>query len=333
MTKSSSIKEKSLKSENGIFLPKFSDLLLLEFGSSLTHLKDTTSSSTRNLKGRRSESQSPSQDKGLRKHIEATLQRSDRRHTSTTPRKNSEKSSTQKFDPSGSGRFGPLEKIKEITAKKNTPSYVSHFNGATSSSKPINQLRTIQAKASTNPLDNMAKTLLNNKGTFASSVINPIHTIMRNGINSNGPSPVKGNFTPNNPFANHNNNPQAQNPLRNSKIFTGFTTNSMAPQGYNSTPNTLQQQTTATNSTSNSILPSLSNPSGSNVTSHNVSTIIANTSALIPRPMNNFLRQEEIPKKKIVYVPPPQSNKMKVPIFPGDFSYLTSFLVLYWRWK
>ena len=286
----------------------------------MTHLKDTTSNSTRNLKGRRSESQSPSQDKGLRKHIEATLQRSDRRHTSTTPRKNSEKSATQKFDPSASGRFGPLEKIKEITAKKNTPSYTSHFNGVNTNTKPIQQIRTIQAKASNNPLDNMAKTLLNNKGTFASSVINPIHTIMRNGINSNGPSPVKGNFTPNNPFANHNNN-NAQNPLRNSKIFTGFTTMSMPPQGYNSTPNTLQQ-TLPTNSTSNSILPSLTNPTGSNVTSHNVSGIISNASTLIPRSMNAYVRQEEIPKKKVVYVPPPQSNKMKVIYFFWKFRIL-----------
>ena len=249
-----------------------------------------------NSNKRRSESESPYRDKLGKSQGDNSLQKSDRRYTSTTPRQEkNERANNNKPDTSSfANRFGPLEKIKEIitTAKKPNPSPNVQANNTKTNN--TQQQKPFQGRVINVPLDPIAKTLLNQKNSYSSS-FNPISSIIQNGRNGqvefstvlqNAMSPVKNN--PNN--------------VQQTKVIKPYTNTLNA--------SAVQQKPM---SNSNILLPLLTNPPQQNLAqSQNISSIISQASTLNTRPAFPIFRIEDQPKKKIVYIPPPQSNKMKV---------------------
>jgi len=269
--------------------------ILLE--NSFASLKNSGLGSTKvNSNKKKSESESPYRERLGKSQLENSPHKTDRRFNSITPRQEKNEKGNNKPDT----RFGPLEKIKEIitTVKKPISGSNIQYNNSKGNNNNNQQPKVVPGRIVNVPLDPIAKTLLNARNSYSSN-FNPISSIIQNGRNGQADfanalqsamSPVK-----NNP---HN--------IQQNKVFKPFSLGASA----------VQQKTASTStSNSNSVLPLIMNQSQPQQTlsqSQNISSIITQASTLNTRPAYPILRPEELPKKKIVYIPPPQSNKLKV---------------------
>lgn len=271
---------------------------------------------TRSMSQRRSESEGPQQRKREKGQTENSATRTERRKTSTTPRKDN---NAVKAEAANGSRFGPLQQINEIKLKK--PTQISNLKTSNSSTTKSSQSTTTNASSGLSYRNKMGPSTnlsLETRSENKSLLTNKTNLTVNNNNNSNAvvPSPNAKVFNGTNivtPFKNDSVN----NSSGLGKVFNGMDAYSNGKK-----VQVVQQQNrnvrviTQTSPQANPISSNVSIPSVTNQAQgqNGIGTLITNGSALNLRPAYPSLRVEDQPKKKIVYVPPPQSNKYKVDI-------------------
>jgi len=309
-------------------------------------------------KRRRWGSESPSQEKNLGPLNESLTRKAPKRKSSLTPKR--EENNPSKLESMGVGRFGPLEKIKEIGVKKSTNTKINtqaknntSTNSTTNNSlsnriKPIQvNLTASSVKSNTQPtIDSNPKSVLNSKINLPTSVSTKANSEDKQNADQ---SPSKTDFTIDQISLHKNNSSKYSNDSsRNENVDSTVNKNgnfnikvlANNPSTSNKKPQpqaSLQQNKAvrgynpiasfgfpqqASNSGSTSILPPLINQSQVLPQIPAVTSFMSNGSAINLRPAYAGIKVIEEPKKKVVYVPPPQSNKYKFYVGGGNNSNL-----------